>query len=75
MSEERKRKEEEGGSGAPLRVITYADMVSLLICFFSALFNVSEVDELQLQQMISSLSNIGMGASEGGATLTGRRNA
>jgi len=50
-------------------------MVTLLLTFFAALFNVSEVDEVQLQQMISSLNNIGMGAMEGGATLTAGRNA
>lgn len=62
-------------AGAPEWMVTYSDMVTLLLCFFAALFNVSEVDEVQLQQMISSLNNIGMGASEGGATLTAGRNA
>jgi chemotaxis protein MotB len=61
--------------GAPEWMVTYSDMVTLLLCFFAALFNVSEVDEVQLQQMISSLNNIGMGAMEGGATLTAGRNA
>lgn len=70
-----KKKKEEGGGGAPEWMVTYSDMVTLLLCFFAALFNVSEVDEVQLQQMISSLNNIGMGAQEGGATLTAGRNA
>jgi chemotaxis protein MotB len=61
--------------GAPEWLTTYSDMVTLLLCFFIALFNTSEVDEIQLQQMISSLNNIGMGASEGGATLSAGRNA
>jgi chemotaxis protein MotB len=61
--------------GAPEWLTTYSDMVTLLLCFFIALFNVSEVDEIQLQQMISSMNNIGMGAAEGGATLTSGRNA
>lgn len=61
--------------GAPEWLTTYSDMVTLLLCFFIALFNTSEVDEIQLQQMISSLNNIGMGAMEGGATLTAGRNA
>ena len=61
--------------GAAEWLTTYSDMVTLLLCFFIALFNASEVDEIQLQQMISSLNNIGMGASEGGATLTAGRNA
>ncbi len=71
----KKKKDEGGGGGAPEWMVTYSDMVTLLLCFFAALFNVSEVDEVQLQQMISSLNNIGMGAQEGGATLTSGRNA
>lgn len=62
-------------AGAPEWLTTYSDMVTLLLCFFIALFNVSEVDEVQLQQMISSLNNVGMGAMEGGSTLTSGRNA
>ncbi len=69
------KKKQECPTGAPEWMVTYSDMVTLLLCFFAALFNVSEVDEIQLQQMISSLNNIGMGASEGGATLTSGRNA
>lgn len=71
----KKKRSDEGGGGAPEWMITYSDMVTLLLCFFAALFNVSEVDDIQLQQMISSLSNIGMGAMEGGATLSAGRNA
>ncbi len=70
-----KAKKCECPAGAPEWMVTYSDMVTLLLCFFAALFNVSEVDEVQLQQMISSLNNIGMGANEGGATLTAGRNA
>ncbi len=70
-----KEKKCECPAGAPEWMVTYSDMVTLLLCFFAALFNVSEVDEVQLQQMISSLNNIGMGAMEGGATLTAGRNA
>lgn len=71
----KKKKEAEGGGGAPEWIVTYSDMVTLLLTFFAALFNVSEVDDVQLQQMISSLNNIGMGALEGGSTLTAGRNA
>jgi len=71
----KKEKKQECPAGAPEWMVTYSDMVTLLLCFFAALFNVSEVDEVQLQQMISSLNNIGMGSQEGGATLTAGRNA
>ncbi|MFA6505403.1 MAG: flagellar motor protein MotB [Treponemataceae bacterium] len=70
-----KEKKCECPAGAPEWMVTYSDMVTLLLCFFAALFNVSTVDEVQLQQMISSLNNIGMGAMEGGATLSAGRNA
>lgn len=71
----KKKKSESSSGGAPDWMVTYSDMVTLLLTFFAAMFNISEVDEIQLQQMISSLNNIGMGASEGGSTLTAGRNA
>ncbi len=70
-----KEKKCECPAGAPEWMVTYSDMVTLLLCFFAALFNASEVDEVQLQQMISSMNNIGMGASEGGSTLTAGKSA
>jgi len=71
----KKEKKSECPVGAPEWMVTYSDMVTLLLCFFIAMFNVSDVDEIQLQQMISSMNNIGMGANEGGTTLTAGRNA
>ncbi|GAB1432618.1 flagellar motor protein MotB [Spirochaetota bacterium] len=65
----RKRKEENlGGIGE--WIVTYGDMVTLLLCFFVALFDTAEVDVIQMNQMVSSLNNIGMGASVGGSTLS-----
>lgn len=50
---------------------TYSDMVTLMLCFFVALFNTSEADTVQVQQMISSMSNIGIGAAgAGGNTIS-----
>lgn len=51
-------------------IVTYGDMVTLLLCFFIALFDTSESEPAQMNQMISSLANIGMGASTGGNTLS-----
>ena len=51
-------------------IVTYGDMVTLLLCFFVALFDTSEVDVVQMNQMISSLNNLGMGSSVGGNTLS-----
>jgi len=65
----RKKKEASlGGTGE--WIVTYSDMVTLLLCFFVALFDTTEVDVVQLNQMISSLNNIGMGSSTGGSTLS-----
>lgn len=65
----RKKKEENlGGIGE--WIVTYGDMVTLLLCFFVALFDTAEVDVIQMNQMVSSLNNIGMGSSIGGNTLS-----
>ncbi len=69
----RKKREESKAGGE--WIVTYSDMVTLLLCFFAALFNVSDVDNVQMEQMISSLNNIGMGASEGGYTLSAGKSA
>lgn len=64
----RKKKEQSlGGIGE--WVITYGDMVTLCLCFFIALFDTSEANTVQADQLISSLNNIGMGGSTGGNTL------
>lgn len=64
----RQRKEIGGGTGE--WIVTYSDMVTLLLCFFVALFDVTDVDITQMQVLISSLNNIGMGGSTGGNTLS-----
>ncbi|OHD25218.1 MAG: flagellar motor protein MotB [Spirochaetes bacterium GWB1_59_5] len=51
-------------------IVTYGDMVTLLLCFFIALFDTSEIEPAQMNQMISSLANIGMGSSTGGNSLS-----
>ena len=56
-------------------LVTYSDMVTLMLCFFVALFNPDEVDPSQLQQMISAFSAIGMGAQTGGNTISSGKSA
>jgi chemotaxis protein MotB len=56
-------------------IVTYSDMVTLMLCFFVALFNPDESDPSQLQQMISAFNAIGMGASSGGNTLSQGKSA
>jgi len=63
-----KKKQELGGLAE--WIVTYGDMVTLLLCFFVALFDTTDAEVIQINQMISSLNNIGMGASTGGNTLS-----
>jgi chemotaxis protein MotB len=64
-----KKKKPDAGSAGGEWIVTYSDMVTLMLCFFVALFNPDDVDPAQMAAMISSLNNIGMGASSGGNTL------
>jgi chemotaxis protein MotB len=70
----RKKKSDAGGVGGEW-IVTYSDMVTLMLCFFVALFNPDESDPAQLAAMISSLNNIGMGGSTGGNTLSSGKSA
>jgi chemotaxis protein MotB len=69
----RKKKEEEKAGGD--WIVTYSDMVTLLLCFFVALFEPNEVDPTQLAAMASAFMNNGMGAQSGGNTLSAGKNA
>jgi chemotaxis protein MotB len=69
----RKKAADEGVKGD--WIVTYSDMVTLLLCFFVALFDTSEADTTSVAAMISALNNIGMGASTGGNTYSAGRSA
>ncbi|MDR2072253.1 MAG: flagellar motor protein MotB [Spirochaetaceae bacterium] len=71
MAKKKKVAEEAKGEW----IVTYSDMVTLMLCFFVALFNPDESDPTQLQQMISAFNAIGMGASTGGKTITQGKSA
>ncbi|MDR2393427.1 MAG: flagellar motor protein MotB [Treponema sp.] len=64
----RKKKEAEAAKGD--WIVTYSDMVTLLLCFFVALFDVNDIDPGQISALLSALSNIGMGSSTGGETIS-----
>jgi chemotaxis protein MotB len=51
----KKRKQIGGGTGEWLT--TYSDMVTLLLCFFVALFNSSDIDPDKYEQMVQSFAN------------------
>ncbi|MDR0760048.1 MAG: flagellar motor protein MotB [Treponema sp.] len=71
----KKKKKADAGSAGGEWIVTYSDMVTLMLCFFVALFNPDEVDPAQLAAMISTFNNTGMGASFGGNTLTAGKSA
>jgi chemotaxis protein MotB len=56
-------------------IVTYSDMVTLMMCFFVALFNPDESDPKELEQMLSAFSAIGMGANTGGNTISPGKSA
>ncbi|HAP43169.1 MAG: flagellar motor protein MotB [Spirochaetes bacterium GWD1_61_31] len=68
----RKKKKQELG-GIAEWIVTYGDMITLLLVFFVALFNITESDTTQVSQLISTFNNIGMGASTGGNSLASGR--
>jgi chemotaxis protein MotB len=70
----KKKKADAGGVGGEW-IVTYSDMVTLMLCFFVALFNPDDLDPSQIASMISAFNNIGMGASPGGNTLSAGRSA
>jgi chemotaxis protein MotB len=45
-------------------------MVTLMLCFFVALFNPDDMDPSEVSAMIASLNNIGLGGNTGGFTLS-----
>ena len=65
-----KKKRPDAGEASTGWIVTYSDMVTLMLCFFVALFNPDEMDPRQLSAMVSSFSNAGLGPSSGGNTLS-----
>ena len=70
----KKKKKDDGGVKQDW-IVTYCDMVQLMLCFFVALFNIDDVDPAQLEAMIATFQNRGLGASVGGNTLSVGRSA
>jgi chemotaxis protein MotB len=70
----RKKKADAGGVGGEW-IVTYSDMVTLMLCFFVALFIPDDIVPSQLEALISSFTNIGRGANAGGNTLSSGKSA
>jgi chemotaxis protein MotB len=54
---------------------TYADMVTLMLCFFCIFFNPDEITQQQLDAISTSMQTGGLGAMAGGLTLMSGRSA
>jgi chemotaxis protein MotB len=65
----RKKKEEEHKAGAPEWMATYADTVTLLLCFFVLLFAMSSVDSQKYKAVVQSLSG-SLGVLDSGTTVS-----
>lgn len=58
MSNRRKYQvEEEKSQGAPEWMVTYSDMVTLLLCFFVLLYSMAVIDQQKFEQVAESLRN------------------
>ena len=68
MAPERRRKRRRvGGDGAPDYMVTYGDMVTLLLTFFVLLLTVAEIDGYELRLVLAAFP--GLGIQTGGQTL------
>jgi chemotaxis protein MotB len=57
MSDGAPAKKADGGGGAPAWVMTFADLMSLLMCFFVLLLSFSEMDLQKFKQIAGSMKN------------------
>jgi len=65
-----KKKKKEAEKPSELWMTTFTDMISLLLCFFVALFEPDDVTQAQLDALASSFANAGFAANIGGNTLS-----
>jgi chemotaxis protein MotB len=68
----RKKREETLAPDTSLN--TYADMVTLMLCFFCIFFNPDEITQNQLDSISASMQTGGLGALAGGFTVASGRN-
>lgn len=64
----RKKMRKEGSTGSPAWMATYADMVTLLLCFFILLFTFSEIDAKKFQAVMQSFQG-SLGVLDSGKTI------
>ncbi|MDR2444425.1 MAG: flagellar motor protein MotB [Spirochaetaceae bacterium] len=66
----KKKKEGAGEPSGQEWLTTYSDMVTLVLCFFAVMFNPDEVTPSAMTQLSVSFMARGMGANQGGNTLS-----
>jgi chemotaxis protein MotB len=71
----RKKREKGGGPSGQEWLVTYSDMVTLMLCFFVIMFNPDETTQAQMEQIATSRRVGGTGAMAGGLTLSAGRSA
>ena len=69
----RRRKGDSGAAGDWMT--TYADMITLMLCFFVILFNPDDMSQAQLDAISESMRAGGIGSMPGGLTITHGRAA
>ena len=65
----RKEKKEEQKAGAPLWMVTFSDMVTLMLCFFVMLLSMATFDPVKFNAMASSFHNAFSGVLESMPTV------
>ncbi|MCL2608615.1 MAG: flagellar motor protein MotB [Treponema sp.] len=74
-SKKKKAKKEQKGPDPNGWLLTYSDLITLLMTFFVIFFNPDEVTQQDLQVIVSGIRPGGIGALTGGLTLTSGRSA
>jgi len=77
MAAAKKDKKKQQGKGVNTDgwLATYADMITLLMCFFIIFFNPDTITQEQLDAIVAGLRPAGIGARTGGLTLSSGRSA
>ncbi|APG27325.1 flagellar motor protein MotB [Syntrophotalea acetylenivorans] len=67
----RKKKADEGGGGAPAWLVTYSDLVTLLLTFFVLLLSMANMDKMKFNDALGSLKGaFGLSGSVGKIDIT-----
>ena len=69
------RKKKESAKPVSTWLNTYADMITLCLCFFVILFNPQDITQAQLDAISTSMRTGGIGMAPGGLTLSAGRSA